>query len=68
MKHMTKNVLGNFENERLFELVLQLTNSAFWGSVEMKFEAGRVVLLKKTETLKPDQCARNNRVTRSGER
>ncbi len=36
-----------------------LTNGGFWGSLEITFQAGKVVLLKKTETLKPSQ--RNNR-------
>jgi hypothetical protein len=30
-----------------------------YGSVEIKFEAGRVVLLKRTETIKPE--SRDNR-------
>jgi hypothetical protein len=65
---MNNSVVADFENERLFELVRQLTDTAFWGSVEIKFEAGRVVLLKKTETLKPDHYPRNNRgVSPSGQ-
>jgi len=36
-----------------------LVSRGFWGSLEITFQAGKVVLLKKTETLKPSQ--RNNR-------
>jgi hypothetical protein len=32
----------------------------FFGTLELKFEAGHVVLLRKTETLKPEDC-RDNR-------
>jgi hypothetical protein len=31
----------------------QLRQSRFYGSLEIKLEAGRIVLLKKTETIKP---------------
>jgi hypothetical protein len=37
----------------------QLRRAAFYGSLELKFESGEVVLLKKTETIKPNY--RNNR-------
>jgi hypothetical protein len=30
-----------------------LRQSRFYGSLEIKLEAGRIVLLKKTETIKP---------------
>lgn len=39
----------------LAELFKYLEVAQFYGSVEVKFEAGQVVLLKKTETLKPTQ-------------
>ena len=39
----------------LTELLRQLEAARFFGVVEIKFEAGHVVLLKKTETLKPMQ-------------
>lgn len=41
----------------LTELLRQLEAGRFYGSVELKFEAGHVVLLKKTETLKPTQSS-----------
>jgi hypothetical protein len=39
----------------LVQMLRQLEQSRFYGSLEMKFESGQVVLLKKTETLKPTQ-------------
>ena len=37
------------------ELISQMSSERFYGSLEIKFEAGRVVLLKKTETVKPTE-------------
>jgi hypothetical protein len=34
------------------EIVSELEHNRFYGSLEIKFEAGRVVLVKKTETIK----------------
>jgi hypothetical protein len=43
-------------------LVDELVRSRFFGSLELKFEAGQVVLLRKTETIKPKtEASRNNR-------
>ena len=44
------------------EILGTLERSHFYGSLEIKFEAGRVVLLRKTETIKPtgENC-RDNR-------
>jgi hypothetical protein len=50
----------------LTNMVSELERIRFFGSLEIKFEAGKVVLLKKTETIKPDECPRNNRGDRSG--
>ena len=36
------------------EVLSQFERNRFYGSVEIKYEAGRVVLLRKTETIKPD--------------
>src|SRR5262245_55173089 len=36
-----------------FELLQQLVKQNFYGSVEFKFEAGSIVLLRKPETIKP---------------
>ncbi|HKN74221.1 MAG TPA: hypothetical protein VJW94_03510 [Candidatus Acidoferrum sp.] len=36
----------------LVQLLRQLEQARFYGSVELKYEAGRVVLIRKSETLK----------------
>lgn len=44
------------------EILRSLEQSRFFGTLELKFEAGRVVLIRKTETLKPSaQDCRDNR-------
>lgn len=43
------------------QLIAQLTSQRFYGSLEIKFEAGRIVLLKKTETVKPTEAVNNAR-------
>jgi hypothetical protein len=44
------------------ETLCELERQRFFGTLEIKFEAGRVVLLRKTETIKPtlEHC-RNTR-------
>ena len=41
--------------DELIALLHQLEAARFYGSIEVKFEAGNVVLVRKTETLKPTQ-------------
>jgi hypothetical protein len=43
------NLLNNLQRER------------FYGSLEVKFEAGKIVLLRKTETFKTDDELRGTR-------
>jgi hypothetical protein len=38
--------------DKLIELLKKLASEGFYGSLEIKFEAGKVVLLKKTQTIK----------------
>lgn len=46
----------------LVQLLRQLEDSRFYGSVELKYEAGRVVLIRKSETLKLSELGyRDNR-------
>lgn len=46
----------------------ELERDRFYGSVEIKFEAGKAVLLRKTETIKPvDENFRENRGTTNGD-
>ena len=44
----------------------ELARDRFYGSVEIKFEAGKPVLLRKTETIKPTEDCRENRGTTHG--
>ncbi len=43
------------------QLLTELERQRFYGSLEIKFEAGKVVLLRKTETIKPtvENCRTN---------
>jgi hypothetical protein len=44
------------------EMVRELERTQFYGSLEIKFEGGRAVLLRKTETIKPaERNYRDNR-------
>jgi hypothetical protein len=44
------------------DLIREMERTRFYGSLEIKFEAGRVVVVKKTETIKPAE--RNYRDSR----
>lgn len=48
--------------QKVIDVLHDLESRRFYGSVELKYEAGQIVLLRKTETIKPgeDNC-RNNR-------
>jgi hypothetical protein len=48
-------------------LLEEMARRRFYGSLEIKLEAGKVVLLRKTETIKPvaDDC-RGNRGGKNG--
>ncbi len=55
--------------DTVIQLLRELERQRFYGSLEIKLEAGRITLLRKTETLKPaaDNC-RNNRGTKDEQR
>lgn len=38
--------------EQLFKLLKSLIDNKFYGSVEIKFEAGKVSIVRKTESIK----------------
>jgi hypothetical protein len=43
-------------------LLADLARQRFFGSIELKYEAGHIVLIRRTETIKPGgQDCRNNR-------
>jgi hypothetical protein len=44
----------------LIELLRNFEKSRFYGSVELKYEAGRVVLIRKSETFKPCESGYGN--------
>ena len=48
-------------NAELIDLLAKLEADRFYGSMELKFEAGKLVMVKKTETLKPAELFRDNR-------
>lgn len=38
--------------KKLFEVIRDLTDNRFYGELLIKFEAGKIVVCKKTESLK----------------
>lgn len=46
--------------EEAIALIRQLSRSGFFGALTIKFESGKIVVLKKEETIKP-QPRRDNR-------
>lgn len=51
--------------QAVVDLLRELEWQRFYGSLEVKLEAGEAVLLRKSEAIKPDDC-RNNRGTKDG--
>ena len=48
--------------KKLTELLRELERERFFGSLEAKFESGKIVLIRKSETIKPEPLShRNNR-------
>jgi hypothetical protein len=43
--------------QQILEFISNLTNTRFFGSLTLKFEAGKIVILKKEETLKPQDLS-----------
>ena len=58
---MLRTIERGFGTNPLDTLLADLERQRFFGSIEFKLEAGRVVLIRKTETLKPESDHRNNR-------
>jgi hypothetical protein len=38
--------------EKLFAIIKKLISDKFYGSLEIKFESGNIVVIKKTESIK----------------
>ena len=45
------------KNEATARYLHELGATEFWGSVTLKFEAGRVVHIRKEESVKPDELS-----------
>jgi len=54
--------IAESRSQSVDNLIADLERQRFFGSVELKLEAGRVVLIRKTETIKPNNCRDNRRV------
>lgn len=39
--------------EKVVELIKSLVAKGFWGQLVLKFEGGKVVMIEKTEKMKP---------------
>ncbi len=37
---------------KLYEMLREILDSGFYGSLEVKFEAGKVTIIRKTESIK----------------
>jgi len=55
---MSTSVLGN--------LLAELQRERFYGSLTLKYEAGRIVILKKEQTLKPSDLSGQPKTTDAG--
>jgi hypothetical protein len=53
--------------EKTVELLRKLSHDRFYGAVTLKFEAGRIVILKKEETLKPADLSEKPRSHDAGQ-
>ena len=45
--------------QMIIKMIRELDRNRFYGSLEIKFESGRVVLVRKTETIKPSSYREN---------
>jgi hypothetical protein len=61
---MTETIRANEHVQLSIQrLIAVLGQQQFFGTVELKFEKGRIVLLRKTETIKPEDYRDNRGVT-----
>jgi hypothetical protein len=44
-------------NESLVEYLSRLDRERFWGSLTIKFEAGRIVHIRREQNLKPEELS-----------
>lgn len=50
------------KNETTLRYLQKLAEAEFWGSMTLKLEAGRVVHIRKEESLKPNELSEEPRV------
>lgn len=50
------------ENKSAIEYLHRLATERFWGSLTVKFEAGRIVHVRREENLKPEELSRQVRI------
>lgn len=48
-------------NAAALDYLKRLAESHFWGALEIRFENGRAVLLRKSETIRPVDSAANHK-------
>ena len=48
--------------EAIVAMLRDFERQKFFGSVELKLEAGRIVVMRKTETIKSNDCRENRGV------
>jgi hypothetical protein len=53
--------------QEIFELLRTLARDRFYGAVTLKFEAGKIVVLKKEETFKPTDLSEKLRSQHANE-
>jgi hypothetical protein len=64
---MLPKVENHTNSHVLCNLIDDLERQRFFGSLELKLEEGRVVLIRKTETIKPTNDYRDNRGAGNGQ-
>lgn len=47
-----KETTSKSQLTKLYEIMRETMESGFYGSVEVKFEAGKVTIIRKTESIK----------------
>lgn len=51
-KNENSNNTDKSQLTKLYEMLREMFNTQYYGAVEIKFEAGKVTIVKKTESIK----------------
>jgi hypothetical protein len=54
------NAQRNFDPAKLTQLLTEVERARFWGSLELNYQDGQLVLVRKTETFKIRQENHSN--------